>query len=168
MDYDAFMLIYHTILRLESPLSPRISDGFLQFAPTLFLFKALDTPPEMCYTSLCCGALAQLVAHNTGSVGVSGSNPLCSTSRNPWRCKGFGFFCAAVYPHRTHRRFLFHTSEKLISFLFLGTVILWHFSNIQSIPVGLKPTQTVIRRNKGKCIDNHLRQMRSDAAATLS
>ena len=25
------------------------------------------------------GALAQLVAHNTGSVGVSGSNPLCST-----------------------------------------------------------------------------------------
>ena len=27
------------------------------------------------------GALAQLVAHNTGSVGVSGSNPLCSTSQ---------------------------------------------------------------------------------------
>ncbi len=29
------------------------------------------------YTSL--GALAQLGAHNTGSVGVRGSNPLCST-----------------------------------------------------------------------------------------
>ena len=27
------------------------------------------------------GALAQLGAHNTGSVGVRGSNPLCSTSR---------------------------------------------------------------------------------------
>ena len=26
------------------------------------------------------GALAQLVAHHTGSVGVSGSNPLCSTA----------------------------------------------------------------------------------------
>lgn len=36
----------------------------------------------------------------------------CSTSRNPWRCKGFGFFGAAVYPHRTHKRFLFHTHEK--------------------------------------------------------
>ena len=27
-----------------------------------------------------CGALAQLGAHHTGSVGVRGSNPLCSTS----------------------------------------------------------------------------------------
>lgn len=47
------------------------------------------------------GALAQLVAHNTGSVGVSGSNPLCSTSRNPWRCKGFGFLFAHKY-HQTY------------------------------------------------------------------
>ena len=29
-----------------------------------------------------CGALAQLGAHNTGSVGVRGSNPLCSTNKN--------------------------------------------------------------------------------------
>ena len=27
------------------------------------------------------GALAQLGAHNTGSVGVRGSNPLCSTKK---------------------------------------------------------------------------------------
>ena len=30
------------------------------------------------------------------------------------RCKGFGFFSAAVYPHRTHKRFRFHTHEKLL------------------------------------------------------
>ena len=34
------------------------------------------------------GALAQLVAHNTGSVGVSGSNPLCST-QDLQKCKSF-------------------------------------------------------------------------------
>ncbi len=28
------------------------------------------------------GALAQLGAHNTGSVGVRGSSPLCSTRKN--------------------------------------------------------------------------------------
>ena len=33
---------------------------------------------DMIYDS---GALAQLGAHNTGSVGVRGSNPLCSTKR---------------------------------------------------------------------------------------
>ena len=34
------------------------------------------------------GALAQLVAHNTGSVGVRSSNLLCSTDKNH-RCGGF-------------------------------------------------------------------------------
>ena len=29
------------------------------------------------------GAMAQLVAHHTGSVGVRGSNPLSSTEKNP-------------------------------------------------------------------------------------
>ena len=33
---------------------------------------------EICYNTRN-GALAQLGAHNTGSVGVRGSNPLCST-----------------------------------------------------------------------------------------
>ncbi len=32
------------------------------------------------------GALAQLGAHNTGSVGVRGSNPLCSTKNSSLRC----------------------------------------------------------------------------------
>ncbi len=38
------------------------------------------------------GALAQLVAHNTGSVGVSGSNPLCSTETGSLQIKGFLFY----------------------------------------------------------------------------
>ena len=33
------------------------------------------------------GALAQLGAHNTGSVGVRGSNPLCSTKKNRSRTR---------------------------------------------------------------------------------
>ena len=35
------------------------------------------------------GALAQLGAHNTGSVGVRGSNPLCSTKTPPIRTRLF-------------------------------------------------------------------------------
>ena len=42
------------------------------------------------------GALAQLVAHNTGSVGVSGSNPLCSTPGNPYEIRVSGFLFASV------------------------------------------------------------------------
>ena len=41
------------------------------------------------------GALAQLGAHNTGSVGVRGSNPLCSTTKETsfvYQDKR-GFFC---------------------------------------------------------------------------
>ena len=38
------------------------------------------------------GALAQLVAHNTGSVGVSGSNPLCSTKKISELDKGSDIF----------------------------------------------------------------------------
>ena len=41
------------------------------------------------------GALAQLVAHNTGSVGVSGSNPLCSTRTSPNRFAGSDFLHSA-------------------------------------------------------------------------
>ena len=38
------------------------------------------------------GALAQLVAHHTGSVGVSGSNPLCSTEPGSLDDQGFRVF----------------------------------------------------------------------------
>ena len=40
------------------------------------------------------GALAQLVAHNTGSVGVRSSNLLCSTKKRI-TVKVIRFFCAA-------------------------------------------------------------------------
>ena len=43
------------------------------------------------------GALAQLVAHHTGSVGVSGSNPLCSTDPEVLRNKASGF---SFYPKK--------------------------------------------------------------------
>ena len=36
---------------------------------------------SICY-NICHGVLAQLVERYTGSVEVSGSNPLCSTKRN--------------------------------------------------------------------------------------
>lgn len=35
---------------------------------------------EMCYLCIAFGALAHLVERNTGSVEVSGSSPLCSTT----------------------------------------------------------------------------------------
>ena len=37
------------------------------------------------------GALAQLVAHNTGSVGVRSSNLLCSTVTGSFEKQGFQF-----------------------------------------------------------------------------
>ena len=40
------------------------------------------------------GALAQLVAHHTGSVGVSGSNPLCSTVPEAKKIKASGILFA--------------------------------------------------------------------------
>ncbi len=45
---------------------------------------------ETCYNKSRCGALAQLVAHNTGSVGVRSSNLLCSTQRPSLWAR---FFC---------------------------------------------------------------------------
>ena len=47
-----------------------------------FQKRSLQMPWIVIYYLLF-GALAQLVAHHTGSVGVSGSNPLCSTEL--WR-----------------------------------------------------------------------------------
>ena len=46
-----------------------------------FSFFLLTFHPAYAILYFVDGALAQLVAHNTGSVGVSGSNPLCSTHR---------------------------------------------------------------------------------------
>ena len=48
-----------------------------------------------------CGALAQLGAHHTGSVGVRGSNPLCSTilNENPEFLAISGFFHTATEVH---------------------------------------------------------------------
>ena len=49
------------------------------------------------YTTI--GALAQLGAHHTGSVGVRGSNPLCSTNEKSLCLAeniGFIFFCYAL------------------------------------------------------------------------
>ena len=43
--------------------------------------KILLTIPTRCGKITQYGALAQLGAHNTGSVGVRGSNPLCSTRK---------------------------------------------------------------------------------------
>ncbi len=43
------------------------------------------------------GALAQLVAHNTGSVGVSGSNPLCSTYPESLGTKDFRDFLSLFF-----------------------------------------------------------------------
>ena len=53
----------------------------------VFFQKALDKSLEMWYDKrVPDGALAQLGAHNTGSVGVRGSNPLRSTSRRDLLC----------------------------------------------------------------------------------
>ena len=49
------------------------------FQQTLYE-KFIDILYIICYHDLN-GALAQLGAHNTGSVGVRGSNPLCSTRK---------------------------------------------------------------------------------------
>ena len=51
------------------------------------------------------GALAQLVAHNTGSVGVRSSNLLCSTNKKTLESKDLRvFFCVLkmilVFYHR--------------------------------------------------------------------
>ena len=43
--------------------------------------KGIDNALLICYNNNVNGALAQLGAHNTGSVGVRGSNPLCSTNK---------------------------------------------------------------------------------------
>ena len=53
----------------------KVFSTFLQ----IFLFYPLTLPLSCDILIFVDGALAQLVAHNTGSVGVSGSNPLCST-----------------------------------------------------------------------------------------
>ena len=53
-------------------------EGFLDSAEK----KALQTEMNVLRYHLF-GALAQLVAHNTGSVGVRSSNLLCSTSKGP-------------------------------------------------------------------------------------
>ena len=52
------------------------------------------------------GALAQLGAHNTGSVGVRGSNPLRSTKKSPRvnRAGSFWFFCFRGSNPRRHRK----------------------------------------------------------------
>ena len=62
------------------------------------------------YSSL--GALAQLGAHNTGSVGVRGSNPLCSTNlwvqkRCIWKNRGFPRFFSFLlrFPRVFENRF---------------------------------------------------------------
>ncbi len=50
--------------------------------------KGIDNALLICYNNNVNGALAQLGAHNTGSVGVRGSNPLCSTNNKrdaEWR-----------------------------------------------------------------------------------
>ena len=46
------------------------------------ILKCLDKSRKMLY-NIIIGALAQLGAHHPGSVGVRGSNPLCSTSFQP-------------------------------------------------------------------------------------
>ena len=43
--------------------------------------KTLDTAEKIWYNKARNGALAQLGAHNTGSVGVTGSNPVRSTTK---------------------------------------------------------------------------------------
>ena len=47
------------------------------------------------------GALAQLGAHNTGSVGVRGSNPLCSTKNLVLRNEIFLSIAEAMAYHQT-------------------------------------------------------------------
>ena len=52
--------------------------------------KGLDNLSHFCYNNTVdYGALAQLGAHNTGSVGVRGSNPLCSTKEKRPPCAVF-------------------------------------------------------------------------------
>ena len=57
----------------------------------IFQISLLTSPPKRDILFNVDGALAQLVAHNTGSVGVSGSNPLCST-QDLQKCKSFFVF----------------------------------------------------------------------------
>ena len=59
------------------------------------------------------GALAQLGAHHTGSVGVRGSNPLCST--NYFGCKQAHFHfreCACFFSLSAFVHYLFITDIK--------------------------------------------------------
>ena len=46
-----------------------------------FFVQGLDKLLLLWYTNLVDGALAQLGAHHTGSVGVTGSSPVCSTKQ---------------------------------------------------------------------------------------
>ena len=45
----------------------------------IIILLSIDLNSLLCYNIPVNGALAQLGAHHTGSVGVRGSNPLCST-----------------------------------------------------------------------------------------
>ncbi len=66
--------------------------------------KSVDKCKSLCYTN-CNGALAQLGAHNTGSVGVTGSNPVCSTKRKSVHESERIFVCITNYlfNERSHK-----------------------------------------------------------------
>ncbi len=72
------VIISHKILFVKS---------FLKFCQKRFknIHIVIDKQPVFIYNKFIRGALAQLGAHNTGSVGVRGSNPLCSTKRSKRR-----------------------------------------------------------------------------------
>ncbi len=57
------------------------------------------------------GALAQLGAHHTGSVGVRGSSPLCSTKRKRLNYAVCGAFCSIS--SKQDPLFCFTTSERV-------------------------------------------------------
>lgn len=85
-----------------------------------------------------CGALAQLGAHHTGSVGVRGSNPLCSTilNENPEFLAISGFFHTATEVHLHDFVFILRTFSGFhnnIACFFIQFLLYWE--RIQDIDV---------------------------------
>ena len=84
------------------------------------------------------GALAQLGAHHTGSVGVRGSNPLCSTilNENPEFLAISGFFHTATEVHLHDFVFFLRTFSGFrnnIACIFIQFLLYWE--RIQDIDV---------------------------------
>ena len=77
-------------------MNPRVSVSFFP-AKAIFEISPFTNRKNDATIATVDGALAQLVAHHTGSVGVSGSNPLCSTETGSLADIGFRYSFVCVW-----------------------------------------------------------------------